>query len=90
MFQWQRENLIGINVVANNNLSLSSWHDFINVNIEFTCLISIKDIIQTPGFIGETIGDVFFYSSSDPLACYFAVGASQQRSPFDQKREHVR
>lgn len=26
MFQWQRENLIGINVVANSNLSLSSWH----------------------------------------------------------------
>ena len=57
-----------------------------NVNIEFTCLISIKDIIQTHGFIGETTGDVFFYSSSDPLACYFAVGASQQRSPFDKKK----
>lgn len=58
-----------------------------NVNIEFTCLISIKDIIQTHGFIGETTGDVFFYSSSDPLACYFAVGASQQRSPFDKKKD---
>ena len=84
MFPWQRENLIGINVVANNISVNSACQLYHHVNIEFTCLISIKDIIPTLGFIGETTGDFFFYSSSDPLAYFLAVGATQQRFPFDK------
>ena len=46
------------------------------VNVEIACLLSIKGIMQILFFIGETIGDVFLDLYLDPLAYFFAFGAS--------------
>ena len=86
MLPWQKENLIGVNLVANKNSSMSSLHvniadvNIVNVNLEIKCLLPIRGIMQILGFIGETIGDAFLDLSLDPLAYFFAFGASQLRS----------